>query len=257
VTASPAFAVEALPKIGRCVKVAPGAEFASKNCVTRATNGKGTYQWLEGAEKKKYKAEMEGLTPGGPVDLQTANPAHLIRCQVGIVEEGEYTGGKTEKQTLILVGCGLPATKQPCQTNPVPMKEGEIEFKAEGSLGFITGGEKPVAGWDLKGSVTLTCGTPTEVGKLITLDTIEGSVIAPVVKINTAVIEMTERYKAVSGKQIPEKFEGEPTDVPTSKIISGASLATEQTGLIGGELIENEEPLEIKAKCVERLAPCK
>jgi hypothetical protein len=255
------YPITALPQLGRCVKAAvpKTGEWLSKKCFALSATHKGEYNWLEGAAKNKFKGEMEGVKLGGPVELQpSTNFAHLIRCQVGVVEEGqgEYKGSKSFSEKLLLIGCTLVATGQKCTTSANPTQESEIEIStSEGSYGFIKGGEKPVAGWDLKGvSSNIVCGKPPETN--ILFDKLEGSVIAPVKPVNSMTLEFHLLYNAKAGKQIPEKFENEPKDVLTSKFTQGLTMSEEQTGLLGREKIENEEPLELKIKCLINKVPC-
>jgi len=252
-----AYPITALPQLGRCVPVTAGTgEWFFVHCQDYVAP-RGNHNWLEGAAKNKFNAEFEGNKEGGPVELKTANPAHLITCQAGIIEEGEYIGSKSEKETIVLVGCSLVATKQDCHTNPSPTLETEIEISAEGSLGFIKNGKKPVAGWDLKGiSAIVVCKKPPPEVDAGVIDKIEGSVIAPVTKTQSMFEEFTLKYKATGVKQIPEKFENEPTDVLSSTF--GPTGSPEQTALIAKEIVTNEEPLEIKMACLENNGPhCK
>jgi len=86
--------------------------------------------------------------------------------------------------------------------------------------------------------------------------TIEGSAIGLIRPVDVMRELFKLSYLATGGKQVPEKFEGEPKDTLTQKWLSGVELVSEQVGLtiIGVEekpkplMIENEEPLEIKAK---------
>jgi hypothetical protein len=244
------YPVTALPQLGRCVLVGKNkGEWAGKNC-TQLTPGKGSYKWIEGAAKKEFEGISEGLVPLETVGGKASG--HKIGCSAATVL-GEYTGAKTESVTLTLIGCTLEATKQSCQTNPTPgMGAGELEAKLTGELGFIKTGSTPTAGWDWKGwSATATCGKVPEV---ISVDKIEGSVIGQVLKTGVMIGEQKIKFRQTAGKQNPEKFAGEPTDVLMSEFTGSAK---EQTGMAGGFITESKEPLEIKVKCLERKLPCK
>jgi hypothetical protein len=245
------YPITALPQLGRCVLVGKlKGEWAGKNC-QQHTPGKGSYEWIEGAEKKKF----EGLTSETVVLEPSTTAAHRIGCAAATYD-GEYTGAKTETVTVDLIGCTLTATHQKCQSNPIPQKEGEIEFSVGGELGFIKGGEKPTAGWDLKKvEPTVTCGQFPETS--IPVDKITGSVIAQELKVGVMVTEESLKYKATGGKQKPENFAGEPVDVLSSEFTEGLTTTKEQTGLKATVLTESEELLEIKMKCVEKKLPCK
>ena len=57
------------------------------------------------------------------------------------------------------------------------------------------------------------------------------------------------KFKSTAGKQIPEIFMGEPTDVLSSEWTEGLTTTNEQTGLKANDILtENEELLEIKVK---------
>jgi len=237
-------------------------EWEGSHCQTRSAPGKADHNWLPGpGAQPGFTAEMEGIKEGEPIKLQTASAAHLIECQVGIIS-GEYTGVKSEKEKIRLIGCTLhPTSTTPQQcTNEVGPTEGEIAFSAEeGSLGWINRkASPPQAGWDLKPiSAEINCGRPPEE---VTTDKLEGSVIGQVVKLGSMFTEFHQTYNASGGKQKPEKLEGEPPDVLTSKFRFGPGFskeATEQTGLVAKVKIENGEPVEIKAKCIEQRLPCK
>jgi hypothetical protein len=262
-TSSAFAAVEALPKLGRCVPMAGHGEWIGKKCEQRSPTGKGSYKWLEGAEagKNKFTAEFEGLKEGAPLELQTANGAHLIRCQTALIDNevgsgGEYTGSTSQKATVLGIGCGLVATQQSCHTSPSPTLESEIELSTEGSLGFIKGIEKLIVGWDLKVSeAVITCGNVSELpAKEPITDKFEGSVIGALKPLGVAATEMQQLYKSVGGKQNPEKFENGARDVLMSTF--GVTGSPEQTGLIARQKITNEQALEIKTKCIEHKLPC-
>ena len=155
--------------------------------------------------------------------------------------------------TFNLVGC-LNGKKQSCQSAPVI--EGEIQSPApeEAELGFIAGGEKPTVGLDLKPKApsanlwTFECGTPPE--KTVA-GAIEGSVIAPIKRIDVMSEEFTLAYKAKGGKQAPERFEGGLKDtllITSTAGVEKGEKSEEQAGLIATVTVPNEEPLEIKAK---------
>jgi hypothetical protein len=231
-----------LPELGRCVKVAKGTgTFIGKNCLHASPTHKGEYNFEPGALKNKFEGSGEA------VKLETAKLK--FECTAS-TENGEYTGAKTSSVTLDLIGCLNLATKHKCNTNPA--KEGEIEppQALKGELGFITGGEKPVVGLDLKPEnqpfVTFICGEPGKPPEL--QGTLEGSVIAKVLKISTMVPEFSLAWKATGGKQVPESFEGGAVDTLTLKALTTSGPSTEGAVLKGIATIPNEEPLEIKAK---------
>jgi alpha-tubulin suppressor-like RCC1 family protein len=246
-----------LPELGRCVKVNTGTgEYEGSHCQTSgASPAKRDHNWLPGpGPKPGFTGVLEGLTVGEAVKLQTANAAHLISCSNSEVK-GQYTGVKSEKVKVELLGCTLSG--KIC-TGEAGFQEGEIHFSAESStLGFVRTGTKPVAGWDLKPiSVEITCGRPPETS--ITRDKLEGSVIGKVGKASSMYLEFLETYNATAGKQKPEKLVNAPKDVLTSNFteLPSAAKSEEQTGLVARDKIVNSEPLEIRTKCVKEGAPC-
>ena len=250
------YSISALPQLGRCVKVAEGTgEWMGKHCGVIAAPGTGSYNFEQGpGATPGFEGVLEGLTVGEPVKLETKSPTHLITCSNSAVK-GEYTGAKSEKVKVELLGCLLSG--KIC-TGEAGFQEGEIHFSAESStLGFVKTGKKAVAGWDWNPiSVAITCGRPPETE--ITQDELAGSVIGKVIKPNSMYLEFLERYVAVEGKQRPEKLVREGEDVLKSKFTELPSFtqSEEQTGLVARDLIENKEPLEIKTKCVKEGAPC-
>jgi hypothetical protein len=237
-----------LPEFGRCVAVERGTgDYYGGTCVKPA-GGKGTYDWLPGpGENKKFAGSI------GPVKLETVGGYGVV-CSSGDFT-GEYTGPKTESVTLALVGCLEKVTERKCET--LPIKEGEIEtVPIEGGIGFISGGEKPRVGLDLKPAapITFECGTGPEVHTFLSL---EGSVIG-LVKPATAMRSFFRVFFTAShGIQNPEKFEEGLKDTLTlQRTTAPEAPITEQAGLtiIGIEeipralIVVNEEPIEIKAR---------
>jgi hypothetical protein len=233
-----------LPELGRCVKVTNHTgEYIGIHCIHKSPTHKGEAEFTTGAAKNKF----EGFNPSGSVVLQTAKLK--ISCSA-ITLNGEYTGAKTSTATLDLISCANDATKHKCQSNP--LKEGEIEPSSalKGELGFITGGEKPTVGLDLKPEnqpiVVFECGEPGK-GETELQATLEGSVIGQIKKLNVMVPEFSLLFKSLGGKQVPEKFEGGATDTLTLKVVKGGLPTTESAVLKATVTLPNEEPLEIKA----------
>ncbi len=255
-----------LPELGRCVAVEGVQEgkktvysgaYGSASCVHARPAHNGKYEWEPGpGAKSKFFGVAEE-----PV-LETVG-GEKVSCAVAVFK-GEYTGPKTEKETVQFEICE-DAAKRPCQTTPA--KEGVITegVALEGHLAYIDSAKKTV-GWDLEhegGSgamFTYYCGKLPE-----TIHTIEGSVIGQVKHgffgndLNKMSFKATIAYKATRGKQLPEAFEGQPSDTLTTTTVGLETRANEQTGLTSlletdsgeGENIpneENREPLEIRTK---------
>jgi hypothetical protein len=237
----------ALPEFGRCVKATgKTGEFRNAACTAPSTTRKGTYNWLAGpGAKKKFSGTGEGTA------LETTSK-RKITCG-GSTFDGEYTGPKTETVTVVLIGCTENTTKKPCESNPA--REGEIEPPAalEGEIGFIKGGTTPTVGLDLKRQPTFMAFECGRVGEANTGVVVEGSVIgavpaSPTSNFDKMSEEMIVKYKATSGKQVPEKFEGGPADTLTATFVSGQGKTVEAMALLGTVSASGEEPLEIKAK---------
>jgi hypothetical protein len=235
----------ALPELGRCVP-APEKNGAFKgNHCNLPAEGKGKYDWLPGpGAKPKFAGTGEAVV------LETVGK-RKVECGAATFE-GEYTGPKTESVTVLLIGCTEPVSKQPCQTGGPP-REGEIDSSGalEGELGFITGGERPTVGLDLKPKAPSTSMFVFECGTLPTVvlhAAVEGSVIGRITPINHMVEEFKTVYKAPGGKQVPQQFEGGAKDTMTAKLLVGLETKTEEIGLKAIRVDVNEESLEIKAK---------
>ena len=232
-----------LPEIGRCVEATPmTGEYKNHFCVYGA-NGKGRNNWQSGpgAKKKFSGASLEAAT------IETVK-GRRIECST-VAFEGEYTGPKTLKTKVLLIGCLEQASKKTCQSTPA--KKGEIEFEAEGGIGFIKSGEKPSVGVDIQ----IPNPTLFECGELLEAVHYEmsGSFIGQVVKLNLMSTTFKIILKVKSGKQIPQMFESGLKDTITLTHISGVEKISEEAGLRALSVdVENEEQLEIKARYIPK-----
>jgi hypothetical protein len=241
------YELEGLPEFGHCVASTPHqGEYKGGKCLAPAA-GKGNDNWIPGpGPKPKFEGTIS-ITK-----LETVGKKFTVQCGFGVAR-GEYKSPKKASLVLELVGCLRLDTLQKCQTNPG--KEAEIEATFEGELGFIKSGAPPKVGLDLKPPVPIafTCGLPPEVPTPVT---IEGSAIGAIKPVDSMRETLKLGYVASGGKQVPEKFEGEPNDTLTQKWLSGAELLSDQVGLTIIDVEEkpkplvifNEEPIEIKAK---------
>ena len=235
VNASLVKAVLPLPDFGRCQKVESPAHgnYSIAGC-TVENPGAGKYEWVPGPGAKH---KFSGFTKA--VTLETVGKM-AVKC-LASTSTGEYTGAKTETESITLTGCATgPKTKSlSCQSSGAAAGEIKTEPLA-GSIDFIKENEapeKPEVGLDLKAAsgsnlVTFECGGAST--------SVSGSVIAPL----TAVDKMSTSFKVAAkesgGTQSVEAFEAGAKDT--------LSLGSEAGGLTAGETQTNEEPLEVKAE---------
>ncbi|HWG09017.1 MAG TPA: hypothetical protein VN672_08415 [Solirubrobacteraceae bacterium] len=221
------------PEFGRCVKVAKGTgKFHNSGCTAHEP---GSYEWVPGVVKSGF------TTAGGATKLETVG-----KSKVACAAEsggGKYSGTKNVTAVSVrFTGCVGPNASS-CSS--AGAGAGELVSKAlEGELGAITEGviegkEFRKVGLDLFPTghtgplFEFTCGGSAQV--------ITGSVIAAVSSGKTSV-SGTESFKASKGRQVPERFEGEPVDVLRSSIAGGAN---EQAGLTVKLTRTSEEAVEI------------
>ena len=248
----------ALPELGRCVKVGTGGAYKYKSCVITAPGHNGAFEWEPGpGAKPKWEASVIS-----EATLETVGKKK-IGCGPSEIL-GEWLDGKKASVNVFLHGCVEVATKKTCTTPEIgPQKESEIKTlePLEGEIGFISGkgGTKPKVGIDLKSKsaapmLTFTCGgPPAEPSGEPVAWTVEGSVIGELKPIDAMKTEGKAVFRAVAGKQVPEKFEEGVKDVPIAKYGTPTPSTTEEAGLTLKEehktiITESEEPLEIKAK---------
>ena len=248
----------ALPELGRCKNVGTGGAYSSNGCIKVAPTHNGRFEWSPGpGDKPKFEAPVIGevaLVTVGGVKIG-CGPSEIV---------GEWLDGKKASVNIAFHGCLETTTKKTCTTPEIgPQKESEIKTlePLEGEIGFISGkgGEKPKVGIDLKSKssmpmLTFTCGgPPAEPNGEPVSWTVEGSVIGELKPIDAMKTEGKAIFRAVAGKQVPEKFEEGVTDVPIAKYGTPTPSTTEEAGLTLREermtiVTESEEPLEIKAK---------
>jgi len=247
-----------LPELGRCKNVGTGGAYSSNGCIKVAPTHNGRFEWSPGpGDKPKFEAPVIGevaLVTVGGVKIG-CGPSEIV---------GEWLDGKKASVNIAFHGCLETATKKTCTTPEIgPQKESEIKTvePLEGEIGFISGkgGEKPKVGIDLKSKsslpmLTFTCGGPPAepTGEPVSW-TVEGSVIGELKPIDAMKTEGKAIFRAVAGKQVPEKFEEGVKDVPIAKYGTPLPSTTEEAGLTLREerktiVTESEEPLEIKAK---------
>jgi hypothetical protein len=236
-----------LPELGRCVRVASGGAYsgASPRCTALSSTHTGHFEWLTGpGPKVKFNG---GLSEP---KLETIS-GRKLNCAAAVLK-GEYTGYKTETiGHLALRGCRDVTANTSCQSNPLEPGLIESSIPLEGELGFIKGGETPTVGWNLKPMlpgvplISFECGSGGGAAAL----SLEGSVIGRATPIDAMASGFALVYRQNRGRQMPEFFEGGPTEVLTLTTVPVIGTnASEQAGLMSKGTLTGEEPLEVKAK---------
>jgi hypothetical protein len=236
------FTTEEAPEYGRCVKVTPVKEglklvyhggFTAATCLLKSETKTGKYEWLPGAAKAGFTTALKE----GIVTFETVKKVKTTcKTETG---SGEYSGAQ-EVGNVALKFTGCETGGQKCTT--AGRTEGELETKKlEGKIGWELKEKKKVA-LDLFPigrtgpfmEYTCTLGLPL---------TVQGSILVPVLADKMAVTSAV-KYREVSGKQIPEHFEGEPKDVLTSTL---NGIAFEQLAESASLTETAEEAIEINA----------
>jgi len=235
----------ALPEVGRCVKVAKGTgAYKGGACVTHATGGGGSYEFVPVTATEKQEFNGSGSSP-----IITTVGHTTITCVTGNLKKGEWTGPKNATVELELQGCTNSAS-QGCQTTPV--QPTEIRGIVEAEIGFIKSTAPGISvGFDLKPQPPLTSLVTYECGNLGELNRLEGSVIAKALPLNKMATTTSLTYKVskATGQQVPEMFEGGVKDTLSTTFMSGVESSTGESTLKLTEYVgTNTNPLEIKAK---------
>jgi hypothetical protein len=230
------------PEFGRCIKT-PGGSYLSGVCTKTTGAGEGNYQWYSafGSANPLEKVGFSNtLQEGTLVSLETVGKSTVV-CE-GENTIGEYTGNKTVGSVVVTFST-CSAVGGRC-TSPGAGEGAIVTNALEGTLGVITAASEAVnnkIGEDLfppghTGTVAqFTCSGITFV--------VSGSVIFPL-STNTMKLTTTVKFSATKGKQKPERFAGEPTDVLLSAIGGGSPEQSGQT-LTGAQT--NEEKLEVNS----------
>ncbi|MBA3808411.1 MAG: hypothetical protein H0X28_08465 [Solirubrobacterales bacterium] len=248
-------AAEALPEMGRCVKVITGTgTYEGAKCITLAAGNQGKYNF-ETLTTEKAAAEKPTFALSGGVATLKTKELQTITC-TSTTMTGEYTGPKSSTEKAVFNGCteeaGGGVSGQSCQSGATSE---QIEMPlAEGEIGFIKNQAGKVSvGLDLRphspstALITAVCAPRTTKTETVV---VEGSVIAQIKPIDAMTSSVSLTYKALkSGHQVPEQFEGAPTDTLTTTFtgLSGG-FSGPSTFAIAGLSGTNSTPLEIKAK---------
>lgn len=269
-------ALGARPELGRCVKAPAGlGEYRNDGCTEKGLHGE--YAWRPGPGPNPAFSANFGWSFATDAILYSAHTE--IDCPFN-VSEGEYTGPKTLKMTIVLWQCKIPTGafewKALCQefttgnrppgkliSGPLESEIGQIRMEVTGKLGFF--GESKSAGIELKpavGSVLaiFECGGATQEVQLGTgtgtFMALEGGVIehwlagyegSPAV--NHMVTLYKTRFKGTGSVQEPEKLAGEPNATLTlvNPLLSPERHA-EPAFFNAEEEVESEEPIELNLR---------
>lgn len=231
------------PEFGRCKKVVGVKEgktvvyhgaYTTAGCTEKSPTKTGKYEWYPGLVKTGFTTKLKE----GAVTFETVTKVK-VTCKT---EKGTgHVSGPREVAGVTLQFTGCESGVQKCTT--AGLGEGEIETKQlEGNLGWETKATQKVA-LDLYpvgktgAFMEYRCG---EIESPVT--TVQGSILVPV---SHAKMLLTEplKYKATSGKQKPEHFEGMANDVLTAL----REEASHQLGLTATLSQTGEEAVEINA----------
>ena len=229
------------PEFGRCIKKAKaeGSGFSDAKCTKGVATG-AKFEWLPGAVKKGQ------TSTGGIGVLEQVNKLGVHCSSESSV--GEFSGTK-EVKNLIVKFKGCFSGPMECQSEG--HEKGELETKTlEGTVGIVKravvgGKEVPLKnklGLDLFPAgktglfIEFICGATLTIA-------VRGSVIAPI-KANAMKTTEELKFAATTGKQKPEKFEGQPKDILES---SFSGQPDEQAGQTITTKVTSEEPLELNS----------
>lgn len=231
------------PEFGRCIKTVSG-EFEDAGCTKVASGPSGSYEWhpaFGGSAPLEKVGFTIALKEGTLATLETVGKTQM-NCE-GTSASGDYTGNKVVGKVVVtFTKCS--AFEASCTS--AGSAAGTIVTRTlEGTLGVEELGAVPVENAiaeDLypvgrSGAIAeFTCsGLPVK---------ITGSLIAPVPS-NSMKLTVPVKYKATKGKQKPESFVGEPTDVLLTKV--GAEGPLEQAGESMTVNQGNEEKVEVNS----------
>lgn len=225
------------PGLGRCTKVtAKTGKYKKAGCETAEVEG-GSYEWLPGPVKNKFTSSE------GKSTFETVAKEKLV-C-ASDTDSGEYRGESEDVESIVFSMCELVDYHGTTEKFPCTQVTPAVVLKS--LYGFIT--PPKIVGVSLE---PLSGNGPLfefQCGGLRMV--ITGSVITPITPISKMTKTFIEKFKAVHGKQVPEKFTGAaPKDTLACTVYEGTSEAvlkpTEQCGLTSTDTIANEEELEIR-----------
>ena len=210
-TAGAASALAAPPEFGRCIKVAKGTGvYANANCTS--AGGEQKFEWIPGpGPNPKFTITVSNEIK--PFFIEDADGSGKLSCREGSAT-GEITGPDT-------IGSLKEFTWKGCEAAGIGPDNGLIFAEVgSGALGVWKAGETP-----LKNKVGLEFSPliydTTIGGGAITLHG-EGQIIGQIMANNSMTLNKTLLLVERKGKQIPDRFEGEPA-VSLIQSFSGSS----------------------------------
>jgi hypothetical protein len=225
------------PEYGRCIKVATGTgHYGSGACTSEG--GEKRYEWYGGVAQRGF------TTTAGETKLENVAGTKIVcSAETG---EGEYQGRKAVT-SIVLRFQGCQGGGAECKT--AGAAAGEIVTRSlEGVLGIETAStEGPIndkialdvfpVGREGLLAETERCGLLAHVS-------VRGAVLARLAS-NAMALTPKLKYKATSGKQKPEGFEGQPADVLEMALFGTTTFS--QAGLSMEATQTNEEKVEINS----------
>jgi hypothetical protein len=225
------------PEYGRCLKQTSGSgkKFSESKCLKEASGTKAVYEWVPGAENRKFTSS------GGIGVLETVGGLGT-ECK-SESSTGEFVPGNNKEETGIIV------TFKECETLDTPCS---TPGAAAGEI--VTNELEAIVGWENKAkkktavmlspAKSVTSGLFTEFSCTGLVVKVRGHVLVPIKNDKMTATE-TLKFKATKGKQKPEKWEG----TPTTAILEASFKASpfEQAGQTITATIKGEEKLELNA----------
>ncbi len=230
------------PEYGRCLKqnTGSGKQFRDSKCTKEVEKGsaKDKYEWIPGAGKTKF-------TTTGGIGVLTSLGGAGVECKTE-TSNGEFKEGNNKEATGIVVTfTGCESLSLPCNTPKA--KSGEL----------ITNQLEAIVGWENKAKkrtdLELYPAKSVMSGQFIEFECsglvvkVRGKVLVPIKNDKMTKTE-TLKFKAVKGKQKPEKWEESPERAILEASFKGGPY--EQSGQTITSVLkeaEGEEALELNA----------
>jgi phospholipase C len=231
---------ELLPAIGRCVAdPSHTARYTDAACVTLSAGAdSGSFAWQPGAVASGFKGKLAASKLG-------AKGAWQVRCSGGSFS-GAVTDPSRISATLVLEGCTDVKSKQPCTSagsSPGTISSAPLS----GDVGFIASGEHPSVGIDLK-PASGTSVSEYECTNGISAQISESGSVIGATSANAMSKSFLLQMVVKAGHQVPEAFEGAPTDVLSATIAPQSGAGSQAPSSFSVKLKGSyDEALEIKA----------